>query len=135
MRHLLTWGEGLLGPNVLEGVEREKWQFLSLPLDRKFWALLANPTRYRIEDAVRELQVDHWLIGKADVRRGDRVAIWKAKGSDRNRGIVALGEVLTDPELCLSAPAEERYWLDPDGGKEGRRVIVRYVNPARHRCG
>ncbi|MGH3272656.1 MAG: hypothetical protein ACRDN1_26840 [Trebonia sp.] len=62
------------------------------------WTLAAHPARYRLVDAVRDLDEDWWLTGGADLHAGDRVAIWKYKGGDDHRGIVAFGEVLTDPE-------------------------------------
>ena len=50
-------------------------------------------------DAVRDLDEDWWLTGGADLHAGDRVAIWKYKGTGDHRGIIAFGEVLTDPEM------------------------------------
>ena len=65
----------------------------------RYWTLAAHPARYRIVDAVRNLDDDWWTTGGADLHAGDRVAIWKYKGPDDHRGIIAFGEVLTDPEI------------------------------------
>ena len=57
---------------------------------RHYWAFQANPDNYRIEDAVRDLVIDSWNVLTHNVRRGDRVIMWKAKGSrGTQRGIVA----------------------------------------------
>ncbi|GHO79509.1 hypothetical protein KSD_72800 [Ktedonobacter sp. SOSP1-85] len=48
---------------------------------RKYWAFLANPKVYDIEKAIREYEEDNWTVPKRDVRTGDLVIIWKAKGN------------------------------------------------------
>lgn len=63
----------------------------------QYWAFLANPRVYRIEDALLNLDQGTWTTKGKNVAAGDRVLIWKAKGADADRGVVALGEVLTDP--------------------------------------
>ena len=93
-----------------------------------YWAFLANPLMYRIEDAVRELDVDTWTTKGSDVAAGDRVLIWKAKGGDPVRGIVALGEVLTDP---VPMAGESPFWVNPASGRAvENRVRIRYVRPS-----
>ena len=94
------------------------------PPRRRYWTLAANPARYRVVDAVRNLDEDWWTTGDADLHAGDRVAIWKYKGSGDHRGIIAFGEVLTDPEIHDDDPT---YWIDSEGTAPGLRVRVRYV--------
>jgi hypothetical protein len=94
---------------------------------RRYWTLAAHPARYRVVDAVRDLDEDWWLAGTADLHAGDRVAIWKYKGRDERRGIVAFGEVLTDPEMRGLRDGERAYWTDPEAKAAARRVRVRYV--------
>lgn len=96
---------------------------------RRYWAFLANPDTYQIEEALRELDVDTWTTGTADVRAGDRVAIWKAQGrNSRRRGVLALGDVLTDPEP-ISTDASP-FWLDRRLAETAEnRAWVRYVVP------
>ncbi len=93
---------------------------------RNYWALLATPRTYRVEDAVSDGQTDLWTVGRSRVQSGDRVIVWKAKGRDRRRGVVALGEVLTDP---LPRPDHSnQYWTDrSEAAKVQTRVEVRYV--------
>ena len=55
----------------------------------KYFALLATPNRYRIEEAVHELAVDTWVTAGKNMQPGDRVIIWKAKRRGEERGIVA----------------------------------------------
>lgn len=66
---------------------------------RRYWTLADHPAQYRIRDAIRDLDEDWWTTGGAGLRAGDPVAIWKYKGSDDHSGIVAFGEVVTNPEF------------------------------------
>lgn len=93
----------------------------------RYWTLASHPSRYRLVDAVRDLDEDWWLTGGAELRAGDRVAIWKYKGRDDYRGIIAIGEVLTNPEKREEPPDSRPYWIDPEGTADGLRVRVRYV--------
>lgn len=123
---LLNWGEELLGNEVFDSVDQSKWKFLSLFPSRRFWAFLANPKHYRIVEAVRQLTEDYWTVRDKDVEKGDRVAIWKAKGKDSNRGIVALAEVISSPRI-LPLPEElKKYVLNEEISAPQRRVRVRY---------
>lgn len=93
----------------------------------RYWAFLADPRLYRIEDAVRELEGDSWATKGSAVAVGDRVLIWKAKGNEPVRGIVALGEVLTDPAPLRG---DSEYWVDPSAGRAIEdHVHFRYVRP------
>lgn len=90
---------------------------------------MANPDAYRVQDAVTERETDLWTVKRGDVRAGDRVAFWQAKGSGTNRGVVALGIVLTDPAELDEEPDARKYWRDGKGFGRQRRVRVRYVRP------
>jgi hypothetical protein len=94
---------------------------------RRYWTLASHPARYRVVDAVRDLDEDWWLTGGADLHAGDRVAIWKYKGSGDHRGIIAFGEVLTDPEMRDLSGDDHTYWIDSAGTPAALRVRVRYV--------
>lgn len=94
---------------------------------RRYWTLAAHPARYRVVDAVRDLDEDWWLTGSTDLHAGDRVAIWKYKGSGDLRGIIAFGEVLTDPQMRDLSGDDHTYWIDPAGTAAALRVRVRYV--------
>jgi hypothetical protein len=99
-------------------------------VQRNYWALVADPKRYDIEGAVGELEEDDWTVRDRNVRPGDRVAMWKTKGRTGNRGIVALGEVLTDPAPRNPSPASRKYCLDVKLlAMAERRVLLRYVVP------
>jgi DNA-directed RNA polymerase subunit RPC12/RpoP len=91
---------------------------------RRYWTLAAHPGRYQVVDAIRNLDEDWWTTGGADLHAGDRVAIWKYKGPEERRGIVAFGEVLTDPEMHDD---DSPYWIDLDAKAPALRVRVRYV--------
>lgn len=95
---------------------------------RRYWAFAASPQHYRIEDAVNDLDEDTWSVGKSDVGRGDSVLLWKYAGGTGTRGVVALGEVLTDPEDITDS--KNPYWTSPPPDDDVlRRVRVRYVVP------
>jgi len=94
---------------------------------RSYWTLASNPTRYRVLDGIREEDVAWWLNGRSHLRSGDRVAIWKYKGTDRYRGIVAFGVVLTDPAIRHESEAQSPYWIGKDPIADATRVRVRYV--------
>ena len=95
--------------------------------ERRYWAFLANPTIYDIEAAVEKFDTDLWTTKGSDVRAGDRVVIWKARGRDAYRGVVALAEVLSDPQIRLD---DSPCWAKAeDGAVPEERVEVRYVRP------
>jgi 5-methylcytosine-specific restriction protein A len=92
---------------------------------RQYFALLGNPKHYRIEEAVHEVTVDAWPTGGKNIQLGDRVIIWKAKGDGEERGIVAFGQVVSEPEIKTAT--DNPYWIDPASGSEPKeRVDVRY---------
>lgn len=98
------------------------------PRPTKYWAFCANPTRYRIQDAVKHLVFDRWSIGRSDVKAGDKAIIWQTRNSHGLRGIVALADILTDPKIL---PDDNNpYWINPgDGSDPAPRVDVRYIVP------
>lgn len=92
---------------------------------RHYWAFCANPRFYKIEQAVHELPEDNWTVPHGDVHAGDRAIIWKAKGNDQQRGIIALADVLTDP--APTGDPNVDYWIDQSrANKVENRVVVRY---------
>ncbi len=93
-----------------------------------YWAFCANPNRYRILDAVAALETDLWGIENSDIRKGDGVAIWQTKDKLGHRGIVALGEVISEPAEIPDVG--NPYWVDPDeAAVTATRVHVRYSTP------
>jgi len=96
----------------------------------QYWAVCANPDIYRIEDAACEVNEDTWTTKGKPLQAGDRVILWKAKGHDDWRGVVVLGEVLTDPALLPAAHAMY-YVRDSDANQLEERVVIRFVRPPR----
>jgi Protein NO VEIN, C-terminal/EVE domain len=132
---LVTEIPGVAVDNDLRGLHIDDWDLAMTPYQeerlidatashRRYWTLSAHPARYRVVDAVRDLDEDWWTTGGADLHAGDRVAIWKYKGSDDHRGIIAFGEVLTDPEIHDD---DQAHWIDSDATAAALRVRVRYV--------
>lgn len=97
------------------------------PRSRTIWAFQANPEKYDIVRAVRELRTDAWTIGKSAVRRGDLALIWKAKGREKQRGIVAFGLVVSDP--FVSDDVGNPLWKTSEKQGPARRVLIRYIVP------
>ena len=97
-----------------------------------YWILAAHPANFRVLDSVLERDEEWWRTGDRSLAKGDRVAIWKYKGREAKRGVVGLGEVLTDPEVMDQPDEPDRFWLG--GGRElppiAARVRVLYVRPA-----
>jgi hypothetical protein len=93
------------------------------------WVLASHPGRVRVLDSVLEQAEEWWLTGGRPLARGDRVAIWKYKGRELRRGVVALGEVLTDPVDMDLSDGSNTYWLNGADPLTLRapRVRVRYV--------
>jgi predicted RNA-binding protein with PUA-like domain len=94
--------------------------------DQQFWAFVANPQVYRIEQVVRALAEDTWTARGKAIRAGDYAVIWKAKGRDAWRGIIPFAEVLSDP-LSLDESTNP-FWTVPAKGAE-ERVRVRHMLP------
>jgi predicted RNA-binding protein with PUA-like domain len=92
-----------------------------------YWAFCANPANYRIEDAVRELEFDYWTTAASRVHVGDRAIIWKTLGGSKNRGIVALAEVVGEP--TEQDDSSNQYWVEgEEGQKPGPLAKVRYLH-------
>jgi hypothetical protein len=126
---LIELGERLFGPDVFAGVDQAKWQFVKLASIRRFWAFAANPNAYHIDAAVAEMAEDFWTVTGRDVRRGDEFLVWRTTGGSWHRGVVALGRVLSDPQL-IQLPAEyHRYCIDPTLLTQQPRVRIRYEVP------
>lgn len=64
-----------------------------------------------------------------DVRRGDEVLIWQTASGSRHRGVVALGEVLSDPQLLELPPEYHRFCIDSALRTPQLRVRIRYIVP------
>lgn len=95
---------------------------------RHYWTFSANPRIYRIEEAVQKRNEDTWTVPRGNVRAGDRAIIWKTKGNDQHRGIIALAEILTNPTPSVDPNPD--YWVDQNAAnKMIDRVMVRYLVP------
>jgi hypothetical protein len=93
------------------------------------WALLCNPLTFDIEAASEELDRGTWDLPLGNPSPGDRLIFWKAKGTDGQRGIVALGEVIDAPAERSPDSASGRYWKKTRQPTSERRIVVRYLRP------
>ncbi len=95
---------------------------------RQYWTFAAHPATYDIEAAVQRLETDLWPVRGKDVRVGDRVIVWKYKGGEAYRGIVALAEVTAQPEI--ETEAGNPFWVHAtEADMLEERVEIRYVVP------
>ena len=96
-------------------------------MEPRYWAFVANPKTYRVQNSLLGREAN-WTVKKADVRKGDRVLIWKAKGHESDRGIVALADVVSDP--IEMSDTGDKHWVDAEDARRiERRVHVRYDVP------
>jgi hypothetical protein len=98
----------------------------------QYFALNANPDKYRVQGAVAALEMDYWTTGRSRLSPGDRVLIWKSygrQGRSASRGVVAFGEVL---ESAKSQASPNRFWVNPEDGRRiAYRIKVRYLLPPK----
>ena len=95
--------------------------------ERNFWATVCNPDRYRFDDDYRSLAESVWIVPRGAPRAGDGLLIWLAGGKRKTpRGVVAIGTVLTDPEVFAAPPQLNQFWVEPQPNSAARRVWVRY---------
>jgi predicted RNA-binding protein with PUA-like domain len=74
------------------------------------WIFQANPSIYDIDRAIRELPEIEWTVRqyRKRVHAGDRVYVWR---SGPNAGIVAIGQIGTEPADALPDDSEDPYYL------------------------
>ena len=96
---------------------------------RHYHAIIANPDSYDIEEAVQTLTTDTWGVPKGEVEVGDRIVVWKAKGSGEHRGIVALGEVIESFGDRPPQPGSEPFYTGDPSTFSARRLVMRYEVP------
>jgi hypothetical protein len=133
---LVPWAEGLVDERIFEGIDRSKWRFVALPVPAslprpragrgpRVWAFFANPSVYRIEEAIRARKEDTWVTAGREIHRGDRAIIWRGRAPDGRRGVVAFGDVVSEP--IDVDDSENPFWVDRPKPKVEPRVRVRYV--------
>ena len=104
----------------------------NVPIRRRYFALLANPTRYDIRAASASLSTDYWIVASRAARRGDRLIFWQTMDRERHRGVAALGEVTEPATERGPDPAGARFWKSGSSRPElALRIGVRYVVPPR----
>lgn len=110
---------------AVESVDRSKWRFAQLPPVRGYFALMCHPKRYDGLGAVRTFDEIAWTIQRMNPQVGDRVLLWQAKGSGKDRGVIALGEVTRGLRVEPDPPAEAQFWKEePTGPAERIRFRV-----------
>jgi hypothetical protein len=117
------------GPDILNGVDVTKWEFVRLPVIRQYWAIQNKRTVFLGLEASCVLDEMVWRVPlrkKRNPKPGDRLIVWQARERGPRRGVVVVGEVTAGPKVILSPPEEHRFWQKKIGGPEPRirfRVI------------
>lgn len=118
------------GAPVQDLIDAQSFLYLREDLaPTRAWVFQAHPKLYDIDAALRSLRQLSWGIRqhKTRIHEGDRVYFWR---SGRDAGLVAVGTVMTEPEVHAGDPVEDEFILDPDflSGDELRvRVDVEKV--------
>lgn len=100
------------------------------PTGPAYYGLLVNPRVFDIEGAAQALESTAWRLPKGDVRVGDRLAFWRTLWRDKQRGVVALGEVIEEASMMAPVKAEIPFWKVPVPSARERRFRFRFI-PAR----
>lgn len=136
--------QGQVGLSRVSAGDREVWENFATDPDRcraeaerilaelaaenrdpAYWAFAANPARYRIVEALRDLEFDTWTTHDRPIRAHDRALIWQTRDVDGRRGIVALAEVLEPPAVIAD---HSPYWVESAEGETPKeQVRLRYI--------
>jgi hypothetical protein len=93
------------------------------PEVRHYWTLVAKPGIYDIDAALAAGAVESWSTRGRALRPGDGVIMWRTRGRDGRRGIVAIGDVVGDP--FTSSDEHDPFWDDREAAaKEEPRVPI-----------
>lgn len=96
------------------------------------WLFQGRPDRYDLPGALAELNELTWDVNQypKQIHLGDRVYLWE---TGEEAGVLALGTIITDPEVRPDEQAERRFWRTnrpPEGDRLRVRVKVdRLVQP------
>ncbi|MBW1782369.1 MAG: EVE domain-containing protein [Deltaproteobacteria bacterium] len=123
----------LPGYNVQHAIKVVNKRVFDMVLERKrnAWIFQANPKIYDLENALKNLNVDRWSVAqhKEHIKKGDKVYFWQ---SGLNAGVLAVGQVLSDPKEMEDSPESMQFVKDPEKlTKIADRVEVKvnYVLP------
>lgn len=94
---------------------------------QKTWIFQANPERYNIRSAIKDLKQLRWGIKfyKNDIHKGDSAYIWE---SGKNAGILAEATVVSEPEEIPKDAAEKDYYKEDNFDDVKLRVILQITN-------
>jgi hypothetical protein len=94
------------------------------PKIRHYWTLVAKPGIYDIDAALAAGAVESWSTRGRALRPGDGVIMWRTRGRDGRRGIVAIGDVAGEP--FTSSDEHDPFWDDREAAaKEEPRIPIR----------
>jgi hypothetical protein len=93
------------------------------------WIFQANPDRYDIDAALKDLDIIHWAVPQYthQISAGDDVVIWR---SGPESGVVGAGKTLAPPSKQGAREKELRFYSEPEeirGATPATRVPVRVM--------
>ena len=125
---LSTWMTAFFGESVDIPSRRERWRFIETSDKTGYFGLVCNPDVFDGLKATMELDEINWLFDRGNAKVGDRVLIWQAKGGGKNRGVIALSEVISPPADLPFSSAEAAYWKKPPLESTRRQVRLRLLH-------
>lgn len=121
-QRLLNWCVDALPADTVASVTTDKWSFVELEAETRYWALACDPEVYDAVSALRLLDTLCWTLNRGDPKVGDRIILWQAKGKGLDRGIIAIGQILIDPTIMSETEAERQFWRKPAPMEAARRT-------------
>jgi len=95
-----------------------------------YYIFQGNPDIFDINTYIADNYEIQWQVRQhiKDVHVGDVVFIWRASGKKKAvSGIVALAEVLTEPDMLKDEFSSQQLWLDDENHSEARRVKLKIL--------
>ena len=126
----------------IPGLEEEmaKKKVREIVYGHRYWIFQSNPDRFRIIEWLKKYyndlsRPDVWSVNRYsdEIKVGDTVFIWKAKGSESWRGIVAVAKVIEHPDSHIAQEIldmEKKYWTDEkywEEAKEKPQIWIKYT--------
>ena len=135
IRRKLEEARGPAGDGILDFYEApfDSWRSKPTKVQASHaWVFQANPKLFDIDRALVDLTEIVWVTRqrKGDIHVGDRVFLWR---SGTHAGVVAVGQVASEPKTAVTPDAQRPYWKDTQEFTEAeprvRVVIDKVVHP------
>ena len=103
-----------------------------------YWIFQGNPDLFDVLGYINEQDEINWSIRQkhlaSEMRVGDTVFIWMAKGSGKVSGIVAQCSIQNEPDLISDSEDSLKYWLSEDEKENAANPALRTILKVEQRC-